>query len=68
MHPGASSPQAIDVMSQTNGKSGIWMSGFGLAVDAPNNRVFFAVGYVFLQSLEAALTFYLATDKDRDNY
>jgi hypothetical protein len=31
-------------MSQKNGKSGIWQSGFGLAVDAPNSRVFFAVG------------------------
>ena len=42
--PGAPVPQALDLMSQTNGKSGIWQAGFGLALDAPKNRIFFATG------------------------
>ncbi|KAJ9145434.1 WSC domain-containing protein [Pleurostoma richardsiae] len=42
--PGAPSPQPTDITVQQGGKAGIWASGMGIAVDAPNNRVFFATG------------------------
>jgi len=42
--PGAPSPQQLDITQQGGGKAGIWQSGMGLALDAPNNRVFFVTG------------------------
>ena len=43
--PFAPSPQGLDItVSGAGGKAGIWQSGMGLALDAPNNRVFFVTG------------------------
>ncbi len=45
--PGAPSPQQLDITVQGGGKAGIWQSGFGIAADTANNRVFFVTGYAF---------------------
>jgi hypothetical protein len=41
--PGAPSPQPLNYLTEGGGKSGIWMSGAGLATGGAN-RVFFATG------------------------
>lgn len=45
--PGAPVPQPLDYTVQMGGKAGIWQSGFGIAADVANNRVFFVTGYVY---------------------
>jgi hypothetical protein len=44
---GAPSPQPLDITLEQGGKSAIWQAGMALAVDTPNNRVYFATGFVF---------------------
>ncbi|KAH8750355.1 hypothetical protein F5882DRAFT_310292, partial [Hyaloscypha sp. PMI_1271] len=43
-NPGAPQPQQLDYTKQGGGKAGIWQSGFGIAADTANNRVFFVTG------------------------
>jgi hypothetical protein len=49
-NPGAPQPQQLDYTKQGGGKAGIWQSGFGIAADTANNRVFFVTGYVIWQN------------------
>lgn len=46
-NPGAPQPQTLDITVQGGGKAGIWQSGFGIAADTTNKRVFFVTGYDF---------------------
>jgi hypothetical protein len=45
-NPGAPQPQQLDYTQSGGGKAGIWQSGFGIAADTTNNRVFFVTGYI----------------------
>lgn len=54
--PGAPSPQPLNILTQSGGKAGIWMSGTGLAVDPAASRVFFVTGYVIILHVEISLT------------
>jgi hypothetical protein len=51
------SPWAPSLTLGKGGKAGIWQSGMGIAADIPNNRVFFATGYVFRTSSPILVSF-----------